>query len=309
MALLIATPGRESRALANALRRLAPALDLRVWPDCGDPAEIRFVLAWNAPQGLFDQLPNLAGVSSLGAGVDGLVERTDLGPELRLGRLAGPRLAADLAAYLVAVTVDHWKRLERFRDNQRAGRWQARMPRPTPTIGLLGTGVMGRKAAAAFAALDLEVLGWNRSRAPADGIEIEIDSGRDGLHRVAARADVLINLLPLTRDTRGILEAALFQRMRPDSLLINVGRGAHLNEADLLAALENKRPRHAVLDVFTTEPLPQSHPFWNHPQIRITPHCAGLTAADEAAQLALESYRRVISGEPPLGCVDRVKGY
>lgn len=307
MALLIATPGRDPAALAEALRRGAPDLDLRIWPDCGDPAGIRFVLAWNAPQGLFAELPNLAAVSSLGAGVDGLVERPDLGPEVRLGRLAGPRLAADLAAYLVAVTVEHWKRLDHFRDDQRAGRWHARAPRPAPTIGLLGTGVMGRKAAAAFAALDLKVLGWNRSATPVAGIEIH--AARAGLQRVAEHADVLINLLPLTHDTRGILDAALFQRMPPDSLLINVGRGAQLHETDLLTALESNRPGQAVLDVFATEPLPRSHPFWAHPKIRITPHCAGLTTADEAAQLALESYRRVIDGEAPLGWVDREKGY
>jgi len=307
LALLIATPGRDSAALATALRQLAPELDLRTWPECGRPDEIRFALAWNPPEGLFARLPNLLAVSSLGAGVDGLVDRPDLGPDVQLGRLAGPRLAADLAAYLVAVTVEHWKRLDAGRTDQTKRRWQPQLPNAVPTIGLLGTGVMGQKAASAFRALDLDVVGWNRSAAEVPGIQVH--GGQGGLHRVAARAEVLINLLPLTADTRGILDAALFEQMRPGSMLINVGRGAHLIETELLAALEQDRPGHAVLDVFTTEPLPETHPFWVHPKIRITPHCAGLTSTAEAAQLALESYRRVISGNPPLDCIDRQRGY
>ncbi len=307
MSFLIATPGRDSTELAASLRRLAPELDLRVWPDCGDRSEIRFVLAWNPPEQLFSELPGLRAVSSLGAGVDGLINRPDLDPAVQIGRLAGPRLAADLAAYLVAVTVEHWKRLDNFRDDQRAARWHTRLPRPTPSIGLLGTGVMGRKTAGAFRALDLEVIGWNRSGAAAEGLEVHC--GPDGLHQVAARSDVLINLLPLTPDTRGMLDAALFQQMPQDSLLINVGRGAHLNERDLLTALDSNQPGQAVLDVFEIEPLPQSHPFWTHPNIRTTPHCAALSTADEVARMALESYRRVIAGEPPLGEVDRERGY
>ena len=166
---------------------------------------------------------------------------------------------------------------------------------------------MGRKAAQAYAALDLEVLGWNRSGRGIDGIEVL--AGTDGLLALAERADVLINLLPLTRDTRGILGAALFACMRHDSMLINAGRGGHLVDDELLAALDLDRPGHAALDVFDPEPLPAEHPFWGHPKIRITPHCAGLTTPDEAAALAVESYRRVQSGGPPLGVVDRIRGY
>lgn len=307
MALLIATPGRDSRALCAAIRQHAPEIDLRLWPDLGNPAEIRFVLAWNPPPGLFAELPNLLAVSSLGAGVDGLIDRPDLKSDIPLGRLAGPRLAADLAAYLVAVTVAHWKRLDRAHTDQTARRWQPHTPTAAPIIGLLGTGVMGGKAASAFTALDLEVIGWNRSGDRAANLEIH--AGPDGLHRVAARADVLINLLPLTTATRDILDAKLFRQMRPGSILINVGRGAHLNEPELLAALDQDRPGHAVLDVFNTEPLPQTHPFWRHPKIWITPHCAALTTTDEAARLAVQSYHRVISGNPPLGRVDRSSGY
>ncbi|NKI34111.1 glyoxylate/hydroxypyruvate reductase A [Wenzhouxiangella sp. XN79A] len=304
MAFLIIAPGRDTRALEAELRRLEPGLDLRVWPQLGDAAAIRFALAWNAPAGVFGDLPALCTVASLGAGVDALVDRPDLPETVPVTRLAGPRLAADLAAYLVAMTVDWWKRL----DEQRHDRsWRPRPPRPAPRIGLLGLGRMGRRAAQAFRSLDLEVAGWNRSGRADDGLPVEC--GDDGLVRLAGRSDVLINLLPLTAATRGIIDARLLAALPADSLLINVGRGAHVIEHDLLAALDAGRPGRAVLDVFETEPLPDDHPFRRHPDVVVTPHVAALTDPREAAELALAQWRCVERGAPPPDAVDRVRGY
>ena len=134
-------------------------------------------------------------------------------------------------------------------------------------------------------------------------------TGRDGLMDLAGRVDYLICMLPLTAETRGLLDRNLFAAMRPDSTLVNVGRGGHLVEDDLLGALETGRPSHACLDVFSEEPLPADHPFWDHPAITFSPHCASYTLPAEAAERMLESYRRVRRGEPPLGQVDRRRGY
>ena len=265
------------------------------------------MLAWRPPDGLFRQLPNLRAVSSLGAGVDGLVDRNEIAEHVAVGRLAGPRLAADMAAYLVAVVVAQWRQLPNFIQDQREGRWNPRAPESAPAVGLLGTGQMGQAAAAAFIALDFSVHGYSRSgRGPGN---ITMHSGDKGLDEIAGASDFLINLLPLTGSTRDILDARLFSQMRNGSTLINVGRGEHLVEQDLLEALEHNRPGHAVLDVFRDEPLPAEHPFWRHPRICITPHSASVTSPREAAELALESYRRVMAGKPPLGCVDRERGY
>jgi glyoxylate/hydroxypyruvate reductase A len=166
---------------------------------------------------------------------------------------------------------------------------------------------MGVATARAFRALDVPVLGWNRSGRSVD--DLSVHSGTEGLRRIADRSDVLINLLPLTDETRGILGARLFATMRAGSMLVNVGRGEHLVEPELLEALDRDRPGCAVLDVFREEPLPEAHPFWTHPRILVTPHCAAVTRPDEAAALAAESYRRVTAGEPPLGRVDRGRGY
>lgn len=304
MALLLIAPDRDTSELERRLRELDGALDLRCWPEVGRSSDIVFALAWKPPQDAFADLPSLRAVGSLGAGVDHLLGRRDLPEDVVLTRLAGPRLAADLAAYLVAMTVDWWKRLD---EQRRSRHWQPLEPRPAPRIGLLGTGTMGRAAARAFGALALEVAGWNRSGAACDSMPVF--SGNDGLAGIAERSDVLINVLPLTDATTGLLDRALFERMRADSLLINVGRGEHLVDADLLDALDGDRPGRAVLDVFDEEPLAPDHPFRHHPQILVTPHIAGRTEPEEAARIVLEQYRAVGRGEAPAGRVDRTRGY
>ena len=245
-------------------------------------------------------------LAALGAGADHLLSAGVPGG-VEVGRLAGPRLAAEMAAYLVGVTATRWKRLDRAFLGQRSRSWRPFEPGPTPAVGLLGTGAMSAATARAFRALDVPVLAWNRSGRSVKGMAV--DSGPDGLRRVAGQSDVLINLLPLTDETRDLLDASLFRAMRPGSMLVNVGRGEHLVEPDLLEALDEGRPGCAVLDVFREEPLPEGHPFWTHPRILVTPHCAAVTRTDEAAELAAESYRRVSAGEPPLGRVDRRRGY
>jgi len=306
-ALLIVAPDRNPQDLASRIGARLPGVDVRVWPEVGEPSDIAFALAWRAPEPLFDRLPNLRAVVSLGAGVDGLIDRNDLDGRVMIGRLSGARLAADMAAYLVATVVSRWRKLNRFEEQQRRAEWRPWAPARAPEVGLLGVGCMGRKAAEAFRALDIPVHGWTRSGQVPDSVGSE--RGRSGLERLASSCDVLINLLPLTRATRGLLDANLFSSMRRDSLLVNVGRGEHLVEDDLMEALNAGRPGHAVLDVFQHEPLPADHPFWRHPRVTVTPHCASLTSAEEAATLAAESYRRVMQGDPPLGQVDRERGY
>lgn len=307
MALLIATPDRDSAELARHIRDRDPEIDLRIWPDLGDPEEIAFVLAWKPPEGLFRQLPNLKAVSSLGAGVDALVANREIPDDVQIGRLAGPRLAANMASYLVAMVVAHWKRLPKFIEDQRQARWCQWAPESPPTVGLLGMGQMGLRAAAAFGELGFPLHGYSRSGRGPKGVIMH--SGTTGLDEIAGACDFLVNLLPLTDRTRDILDRSLFERMPEGSTLINVGRGEHLVENDLLEALDVGRPACAVLDVFREEPLPIGHPFWTHPKVFVTPHCASITLTREAAELAVESYRRVMAGKPPLGCVDRARGY
>ncbi|MEE4639437.1 MAG: glyoxylate/hydroxypyruvate reductase A [Wenzhouxiangella sp.] len=307
MSILLATPGRDSTGLAASLRQQAPSLDVRVWPDTGPLDEIRFAVCWQQPPGLLRTLVNLQAVCSLGAGVEHVLADPDLPAGMPVGRLAGKRLASDMAGYLLAQVLGHWRGLARFRDHQARGEWRPWAPPDPPRIGLLGSGHMARPAARTFQALAIPVRAFNRSGRALGTVEIE--SGRDGLLALAQWSDYLICLLPLTRQTRGILSAELFAHMRRGSVLVNVGRGAHLVESDLLAALEGNRPATAILDVFDQEPLPSQHPFWNHPKVHITPHCASITGDQEAARLIIESYRRVAAGRAPLDAVNRTLGY
>jgi glyoxylate/hydroxypyruvate reductase A len=306
-ALLVAVPGRDPQGLAARLSARLPGVDIRVWPELGDPTDIAFALAWRAPEPLFNRLPNLRAVVSMGAGVDALVVRGDLARNVAIGRLAGPRLAAAMAAYLVATVIGWWRNLDRFGELQRRAEWRPWAPARPPEVGLLGVGILGGKAAEAFRALDINVHGWTRSgRVPDD---VTPAHGQSGLESLASRCDAVINLLPLTAQTRGLLDRKLFSAMRRDSLLVNVGRGEHLAEADLIEALNAGRPGRAVLDVFQEEPLPGDHPFWRHPRVTVTPHCASLTSVEEAADLAAESYRQAIAGKPMPAGVDRDRGY
>lgn len=307
MAFLIVVPDRLAGELTANLLALDPGLDLRTPKQLGNPDEIEFALLWNQPRGLLARLPGLKAVTSMGAGVDAILKDPELPAELPVGRLAGPRLAANMAAYLAAVVINDWKKIPEFAEYQKKKIWNQWAPEAPPTIGLLGTGTMGGKAAEVFQALDFPVCGWSRSGRGPKGVKMY--SNTDGLGEIAARVDILICLLPLTGDTRGILDSRLFSHMKVGATLVNVGRGEHLAEPDLLEALSRRRPGRAILDVFATEPLPSQHPFWSHPQIFMTPHCSSITLPREAAELALESYRRVQQGEPPLGLVQRDRGY
>ena len=307
MSLLLAAPGRDTGHLLAAIRERNPALDVRIWPETGAVDDIRFAVLWQQPPGLLRQLRNLKAVCSLGAGVEHVLADPDLPEHLPVGRLAGRRLAADMAGYLVAQVIGHWRRFPNLHQQQVLGQWKPWAPPRPPQVGIMGIGAMGKASIEAFQVLEVPVRGFSRSgRGPAD---LLVEHGMDGLARLGEWSDYLICLLPLTVQTRGILNAELFARMRPGSVLINVGRGAHLVEGDLIEGLSRGRPAAAILDVFDEEPLPANHPFWTHPAVSITPHCASITCDEEAADLIVESYRRVIAGQLPLGLVDRTHGY
>jgi glyoxylate/hydroxypyruvate reductase len=307
MAVLIAAPDRDLSVLLARIGELAPELDIRSLEQLSETTDIDFAVVWKHPAGLLRQLPGLKAISSLGAGAEHLLTDPELPPDLPVGRLAGARLAADMAAWLVARVIGHWRRFDQLRVQQNERRWQPLTPQSPPVVGLLGLGVMGTRTFQAFRSLDIPVAGYSRTgRGPDD---LDIHFGPDGLKTLVSRSDYLICLLPLTQHTRGILNAELFKHMKTGSVLINVGRGEQLVEPDLIDALKTGRPGEAILDVFSTEPLPADHPFWNHPQIHISPHCASITHPREAAELIVASYRRVQAGKPPLGLVDRTRGY
>lgn len=307
MSIALVLPDRETDELAAAIRREAPDTVVEVWPGITDPDAVRMAVAWHQPEGVLTALPNLAAVSSFGAGVDGLIFEPGLPRDVAIGRIVYPGLVEEMAEYVVAVILTRRRRIREFTALQARRQWRPRPPVAGRTVGLLGLGELGARTAELLVALGFQVLGW--SRTPKDIGGVESYTGPDGLSEMAARSDYLVCLLPLTPDTEDILDRSLFEATKPGCYLVNAGRGRHLVEQDLLAALEDERLSGACLDVFRSEPLPEDHPFWRHPAILVTPHVASLTDPAAAAAHIAEDYRRVLAGEALQHPVDRERGY
>lgn len=307
MSIALVLPDRDMEELAAAIRRELPDTTVEVWPNISDPDAVRMAVAWKQPEGVLSAFPNLAAVSSFGAGVDGLIFDATLPRELPIGRIVYPGLVAEMAEYVAAVILARRRRLWEFAALERESRWDPRPPRDGRTAGLLGLGELGRHSARVLAGLGFRVLGWSRS--PKDLTGVESFTGQDGLFEMAAQSDYLVCLLPLTPDTEGLLARPLFDAAKRGCYLVNAGRGRHLVEDDLLDALEVGRIGGACLDAFAVEPLPGGHPFWSHPGVRVTPHVASITYPEDAAAHIAEDYRRVKAGKPLQHPVARDRGY
>ncbi|OLO04586.1 glyoxylate/hydroxypyruvate reductase A [Salinicola socius] len=294
----------------EAFAQVAPHIRLALPQDVVDPEAVTLALAWDPGAEDFLPYPNLRLVSSIAAGVNGILASESLPGDVPLMRIAGESQAQMMAGFVTWHVLWHHRRFGDYLANQRQRHWQ-RLPMRDASdvrIGLLGAGKMGSAVARALMALDYDVAIYSRSGrnlpAGAEGF-----SSTDGLERLAARSDILINLLPLTAETRGILNAELFARMPESAALIHVGRGEHLIEADLLAALQSGRLGGASLDVFAVEPLPQDHPFWHHEKIVITPHDACDSTPNQVAQEVSEAMQRLDDDLLPTSVVDREAGY
>ncbi len=306
--LFCSTSAGIAGAWVDELARRLPDLAVRVWPEPGDPADIDMALVWKPPPGLLAGLPNLKLVLSLGAGVEPLLLDPTL-PAVPLVRMVSEGLTADMAGY-VALQVLRWhRRLDDYTAQQEAAAWTPLEVRPAAavTVGILGLGELGTAAARTLRSMDYRVLGWSRTPKTVAGMECV--SGPDGLAALLGRSDILVCLLPLTAETRGILNRALFAALPPGAVVVNAARGGHLVEADLLEALDRGHLAGASLDVFAEEPLPPGHPFWRHPKIRITPHMAAVTHAALCADSVAEAIRAFREGRPLPNLVDRARGY
>jgi len=309
MSMLFMAPNLKGDSWLKHLRHLDPGLDLRVWPAAGDPTEIAFVLSWKHPLGELKKFPNLKCIASLGFGVDHILRDPDLPRNVPITRIVDQGMIDAMSEYIIAAVLQHTRQFDLYRQDQAQQAWRARVPmRPAGTrVGILGLGHLGLDAAGRLSRLGFPVSGWSRTPKQVDAVETFF--GDDGLEAFLPQADVLVCLLPLTPATQGILNRRTFSKLPAGAYVINVARGDHLVEEDLLAALESGRLSGACLDVFREEPLPPSHPFWTHPRVTVTPHIASLTYPRDVAPQILENYRRVCSGKPPLHTIDRQKGY
>ena len=283
-------------------------LELRVWPEIGDAAEIDYLAAWTIPAGLFDGLPSLKAVFSVGAGIDQL-DLATIPAGLPLIRMIEPGITACLTAWVAMAVLALHRDLPAYVAQQRAGVWRGMkvVPPAAHRVGLLGLGHLGQSAAAALGGLGFPVAGWSRSAKVLPGIACHY--GAEGLAAMLANTDILVCLLPLTPDTQGILNADLFARLPRGARVVNAGRGGHLVEADLITALDSGQVSAAVLDVAQQEPMPEGHAFWQHPAILLTPHVGAVTQTETGIEALLDNIARFRAGLPVDGLVDRAKGY
>lgn len=298
----------DAQAWRAALTAELPDLDVRIDPDVGDPADIRYALAWAPPAGFFSRFPNLELVVNLGAGVDALMRRDDLVP-VKFARLNDPGMEAMMASYVVFAVTRYARDIPVFERAKRRGEWEYVHPRPLFEIkvGMLGLGELGAAAAKALAGMGFSVSGWSRS--PKDIPGVTALTGREGLERILAESEIVVCLVPLTPETRHLLGARELALMPPGAKLVNVSRGALVDEAALVEALRSGRLAEATLDVFDTEPLPKGHPLWSLDNVLLTPHVASITVPALAARDVAESIRRVRRGLAPLHEVDPRRGY
>jgi len=293
----------------EALLAADPELDIQVYPDIRAPENVEFALCWKHPAGSLAQFPNLKAVSSLGAGVDHLFNDPEFPVAMPVCRVVDPDLTQGMFEYVLTGVLYFQKHFQQFASQQQSRRWQ-RIISPycrDYRVAVLGLGVLGGYCAQHLAGLGYGVSGWSQSQKELAGVECY--AGVENLGAAVADADVVVCLLPLTEQTRGILATPLFAKMQPGACLINVARGQHLNEVDLLQALDSGQLGGALLDVFEIEPLPENHLFWHHPQITITPHCSSVTNPKSAAAQLVDNYRRLRSGRPLLNQVDWQRGY
>lgn len=309
MTILYAGDADEAEQWLSAIREIDASLTFRRWPDYGSAAEIDFIIVGGRLPGDFAPFGHLRAIQSTWAGVNHLMQSGTLPAGVPVARMVDDGLTCSMTEYLVFQVLDHLRRGPELRQAQRAGHWlegAAATPRHG-TIGIMGLGALGQDAARQFAALGLPLRGWSRTAKTVP--QVACYAGAAELPAFLAGCDVLICLLPLTPDTRGILSAVVLAQLPAGACLINAARGPHLVEADLLAALDSGHLSRAVLDVFHVEPLPPEHPFWRHPRITVTPHIAAITRAGTGAALIVENYRRALAGQDLINQVDRQLGY
>ncbi|MER9504780.1 glyoxylate/hydroxypyruvate reductase A [Mesorhizobium sp. M0579] len=307
MALLFNSDLVRAAVFRKVFARELPDVELFHSSDCVDPEKVRYLLTWTAPDDIA-RYGNLEVLFSLGAGVDQF-KRESLPQQVKLVRMVEDGIIRMMQEYVVFGVLSLHRDMVAYREQQSRQVWLglAAPQAAERRVGFLGLGMLAQAAIERLLPFRFPLAAWSRSRKEIDGVTCF--HGADQLAGFLARTDILVCLLPLTEETRGILDAGLFSLLPAGARLLHVGRGPHLDQTALLQALDNGHLAAAMLDVTDPEPLPDGHPLWRHPKVAITPHIASVTQADSAAQSVVDNIRRHRAGEELIGLVDRTLGY
>jgi glyoxylate/hydroxypyruvate reductase A len=310
MAILLSTKAHTMQDWKAALLAVDPSLEIRLFPDTGNPAEIEAAVVWTAHDMMeLRRYPNLKLIVSMGAGVDHLLRAPGPPPGIPVARLKDVLLTSAMAEWVLLNVLRFHRQDPEYRALQQRKEW-LELSAPSTSkrrIGILGIGELGSASARVLTALGFPVMGWSRSAKALHGVQTF--HGADGLMAMAAKTDILICLLPLTPETRGVLNTKLLSALPRGAYVINGARGGHMVAEDMLAALDSGHIAGAALDVFEPEPLPPESPFWSHPKVFLTPHAASITIPSSVAPQVVENIHNMRNGRPLINLVDFSLGY
>jgi len=306
MSLAIISPGKDPKIWIEEFNKLDPDLEIEIYPDIKYPEKVTTAFLWNHPKGLLSEFPNLKLISSMGAGVDHILKDETIHGSIPIVRIVDEMLTFSMTNYVVMAVLNFHRQIVRYQKNQLLKIWDMSNPEIDVRVGVMGVGALGKDVLDKLSNMDFPVFGFGYSE------KSDFDYpyfSKDHLAEFLKEINVLICLLPLTPDTEDILNLALFEKCNPGTYIINVARGKHLVDADLLFSIDKGYISGAMLDVYREEPLPVDHPFWEEEKIMMTPHIASVTNPQAAAPQVIENINRMNENRPLVNVVNRSKGY
>src|SRR6056297_2036482 len=303
MSILLVSKKRKFSSLKKHIQTIDSNIDVEIWPAVSHPDRVQLAVAWNQPENVLATFPNLRAITSLGAGVDHLVYDTTIPETVTLTRMVLPSLKQQVADYVLMSTLNILRHSHTYYKQQQRAEWTEHQPieKDDLRIGVMGLGQLGAVTAKKLEESGFHVSGWARTKKELSSIRTYASGEIDHFLK---EVNILVCLLPLSPETEGILNLETIKKLKQPAFIINAARGEHLVDEDLIYALDTDRIQHATLDVFSDEPLPETHPFWNRDKITITPHVAAITNEKEAAKLIVENYKRLLTGMDVLHKID-----
>lgn len=293
----------------NALKEIAPEMDIELYPNVKNAEKIEFAICWSQPKGVFNEFKNLKCISSLGAGVNHILADKSIKPDIKIVRVIENQLTRDMTHYAIQSVLNITRMQQRFIDAQKNKIWDQKTPfnlTDQITVGVMGLGAIGKSILEALHYLQIKTIGFSKNKKDIKGIKTYAENE---FSQFLNQSNILLSVLPLTPETTGIINKNTIRQLPKNAYIINIGRGSQIIDDDLLDALNNNHLSGAKLDVFHQEPLPESHPFWQHPKIDITPHNASVSNPKIVAKHIIENYYRLKNNQELVNLVNRNSGY
>lgn len=309
MSIAIIFNQKDPKNWANTLQTLLPKTRIEVYPNIKNKAEVDFALCWKPDKNILAQFPNIRVIQSVGAAVDHIIKTQEIQTNQTICRIVDQNLSHDMFEFLLMAILAQLKNFPLYLQQKQQKFWNPKAYKNIneTTISILGLGKIGAEVAEKLAKIGFKVKGWSSSKKTVLNVDSYV--GKSEIADFLQNTDVLINILPVTSETEGLINKELLMQINKGGFLINVGRGEHIVSADLIETLDMEQLSGALLDVFETEPLPIAHCFWAHPKIQITPHVASITNIQSAALLVVENYKNHLQDLPLKHIASLKKGY